>query len=183
MPKVALMARILIPTHLQDVHAIGVAHVLRTKGHDAILWYGSDFPSREVASLDIPADESWSWEVKSGALGLLNENFDVIWYRRAASPVLPDDMHPGDRKVALAECRVFKKALWQLIAPKAFWVNPLSSRERATSKPVQLAEAISVGLKIPPTLCSNDPHRIRRFLEESSGEVVYKPFLPAQWEK
>jgi hypothetical protein len=62
-------------------------------------------------------------------------------------------------------------------------VNPLGSRELALSKPIQLVKAAQVGLKIPPTLCSNDPEKIRTFLEKHKDNVVYKAFWPVQWEK
>src|SRR5207237_10587072 len=35
---------------------------------------------------------------------------------------------------------------------------------------------------VPPTLLSNDPERIRRFLGELPGGAIYKPFNPVQWE-
>ncbi len=114
---------------------------------------------------------------------MADEHFDTVWCRRlASSVVLPSGMHPGDRDFAASECRVFRQALPLLIAPRAFWVNPSASRERAASKPVQLLEAVRAGLQIPPTLCSNDPETIRRFLADSDGEVIYKPFRPHQWE-
>jgi hypothetical protein len=76
---------------------------------------------------------------------------------------------------------MFTRSLWQLIAPDAFWINPLASRQRSTAKPVQLLEAVRVGLTVPPTLCSNDPRRIRSFLKHHQGQVIYKPYYPAQW--
>jgi glutathione synthase/RimK-type ligase-like ATP-grasp enzyme len=177
------MVRVLIPTHLQDLHSLGIASALRLKGHDAVLWYGADFPTRQVSSLDISLEKSFSWEVKGPALNLADDRFDVVWYRRVTPAVLPDDMHPGDRTIAERECRSLTRALWQMLAPDAFWVNPLSSRELALSKPVQLLEAARLGLKIPPTLCSNDPEKIRSFLKIHNNGAIYKPFWPAQWEK
>ena len=47
---------------------------------------------------------------------------------------------------------------------------------------MQLREAVRAGLSVPPTLMSNDPARIRRFLEEHRGRAIYKPFYPAQWD-
>lgn len=176
------MVRVLIPTHLQDLHALGIAHALRLKGHDAVLWYGADFPTRQVASLEISPEKNFRWAVKGPALDLANDHFDVVWYRRVTPATLPKDMHPGDREIAERECRTLTKALWQVLAPNAFWVNPLDTRELALSKPVQLLEAARSGLKIPPTLCSNDPEKIRGFIE-MYGDVIYKPFWPAQWER
>jgi len=90
-------------------------------------------------------------------------------------------MHAGDKVIAARECRAFNQAFSRLISPEAIWVNPLERRERAQAKPVQIHEALKLGLKVPPTLFSNDPSEIRRFIHEHDGQVIYKPFLPAQW--
>lgn len=177
------MLRVLIPTHLHDLHAVGIAHALRLKGHDATLWYGADFPTRQSASLEIPPTGGFRWEVKGPDLSLANDRFDVVWYRRPTPAALPGDMHAGDRTFAERECRTFTKALWQMLAPDAFWVNPVGSRELALSKPFQLVRATQAGLKTPPTLCSNDPEKIRAFLAKYDGNVIYKAFWPVQWEK
>jgi glutathione synthase/RimK-type ligase-like ATP-grasp enzyme len=102
--------------------------------------------------------------------------------RRPTPPVLPPNLHPGDVPVARRECRDFLDGLYHLAAPEAFWVNPLATRARSELKTVQLREAMRAGLTVPPTLMSNDPARIRRFVDEFQGRAVYKPFYPAQWE-
>jgi glutathione synthase/RimK-type ligase-like ATP-grasp enzyme len=61
---------------------------------------------------------------------------------------------------------------FHLAAPEAFWVNPLATRARSELKAVQLREAARAGLAVPPTLMSNDPARIRRFVEELQGRAV-----------
>lgn len=92
-------------------------------------------------------------------------------------------MHPGDREVAKRECQAYSEAFWALVAPEAFWVNPIQSRARAVSKPIQLQEAITSGLTIPDTLCSNDPREIRRFLGNNAGHTVYKGFRFTRWNR
>jgi len=95
---------------------------------------------------------------------------------------VPQDLHPGDRQIAERSAEAFFRALWQLVAPDAFWVNPLSSRLTSDSKPMQLIEAMKAGFNVPSTLFSNEPVEIRRFLEDNEGHVIYKPLRPAQWE-
>ncbi len=176
--------KILIPTYLEDIHATAVGLALRQKGHEAVLWHGADYPSRQHASIAISEEASLSWSMTGPDLDIGDERFDVVWNRRPASPVLPRDiLHPGDRYIAERACSAFSRSLWEVIAPEAFWVNSLHSRLRSTAKPVQLIEAVRSGLRVSPTLCSNDPERIRRFLAEHEGETVYKSFVPAQWKK
>lgn len=176
------MTKILIPTYLEDIHATAVGLALRQKGHEAVLWHGADYPSRQSSSIAISEEEGLSWSMTGPDLDVGDERFDVVWNRRPASPVLPGDvLHPGDRYIAQRACMAFNKSLWEVVAPEAFWVNPAYSRARSTAKPVQLIEAVRAGLRVPPTLCSNDPERIRRFLAQHEGETVYKSFVPAQW--
>jgi hypothetical protein len=173
--------RILIPTYPMDAHAFEIALVLEERGHEAVLWHGSDFPTRGSASLDLRSGSPVGWEIRGPELPAVRPPFDVVWMRRPTPAVLPEDLHPGDRPVAERECREFLGGAYQLAAPDAFWVNPLASRLPSESKAVQLREAAAVGLAIPPTLLSNDPERIRRFLAEFPGQVIYKPFAPAEW--
>ena len=165
------------------MHATSVAVALERRGHEVSLWHGSDFPSRQVASVAISEAEGTGWHLGGPGIDLESVAFDTVWLRRPAQPVLPagGDLHPGDRHIAERECGRFYASLWQLIAPDAFWVNPMSARNRAISKALQLHEAVRAGLRVPPTLCTNDPDRIRRFLEASSGQTIFKTFAPAQW--
>ncbi|HVR96356.1 MAG TPA: hypothetical protein VMW27_07070 [Thermoanaerobaculia bacterium] len=172
--------RILIPTYPKDIHAIEIAMALADQGHEAVLWSGSDFPTLQSASIDILGGEM-RWEIAGPELDGGRPPFDTVWLRRPTPAVLPDSLHPGDRPVAQRECQEFLSSLYFLTAPDAFWVNPLASRPRSELKAVQLHEAARAGLTIPPTLVSNDPARIRRFLGEHR-ETIYKPFHPAQWD-
>ena len=173
--------RFLIPTFPSDIHAVEVALVLEDRGHEAVLWHGSDFPTLHSASVAFDGD-AFDWELTGLDLDGIRPPFDVVWYRRPTPPVLPETLHPADRDVARRECDDFMAGLYLLAAPDAFWVNPPPIR-RAELKPVQLREATRAGLAVPRTLMSNDPERIRRFLAEHRGRTVYKPFYPAQWDQ
>lgn len=173
--------RVLIPTYPQDAHAFEVALVLEELGHEAVLWHGGDFPTRALASLELSAGGEMVCEI-SGAGPPAGPPFDVVWLRRPTPAVLPQTLHPADRPVAERECRDFLGGLYHLVAPEAFWINPLAGRQRSDVKAVQLREAARAGLAIPPTLMSNDPERIRRFLAGTPGGAIYKPFTPAEWE-
>jgi glutathione synthase/RimK-type ligase-like ATP-grasp enzyme len=172
--------RYLIPTYPSDVHAVEVALVLEDRGHEAVLWHGSDFPTLHCASIGFQGS-TVDWELAGLDLDGVRPPFDGVWYRRPTPPILPPTLHPADRDVARRECDEFVAGLYLTAAPDAFWVNPPPIR-RAELKPVQLREAARAGLTIPHTLMSNDPERIRRFLAEHPGRTVYKPFFPAQWD-
>jgi len=180
--------RILILTFPEDLHAVEVALALRALGHEPVLWHGSDFPVLQHASLVLDPDDCVNesgavvhWDVGGPELAIADQPFDAVWFRRPSKPSLPDDMHPGDLPVARRQCDAFVRGLWHSIAPDAFHVNPLQARERANLKAVQLQMAAQVGLRIPPTLMSNDPARIRAFIANARGPVIFKPFVLAQW--
>lgn len=178
------MTRVLILTFPEDVHAAEVALALGDLGHEAVLWYGADFPSRQTASVRFGPD-GVRWEARGEELAVLPDGppFDTVWFRRPSSPVLPEEqLHPGDRRMARQENESFIAGLRHLVGGGAFEVNPLATRGIADAKAVQLREALAAGLAVPPTLMSNDPPRIREFLRAHRGAAVYKPFYPAQWE-
>ncbi len=174
------MTRVLIATQTEDIHATLVKDVLEHKGHEAILWYGADFPTRQSHSVRLDSCA----RLERSVLGTNLEDwgdFDVVWCRRPTQPQLPQDMHAGDRKFATRECRSFVHSLWSLVSPEAFWVNPYHNRPLADSKIFQLKTAVQLGMQIPSTLCSNEPGEIREFIRNNHGSTVYKPFLPSWW--
>ncbi len=63
------MVRILVPTFAQDLHAVEVALALRERGHEVVLWNGTDFPTRQVGSVEF-RDGRMSWEVSGVELAL-----------------------------------------------------------------------------------------------------------------
>jgi hypothetical protein len=174
------MTAVLILTEPRDFHSFAVAEALRRKGIEVSLWHGTDFPSRQQASVRIDG-EGFGLEVEGLEIELRDAAIDVVWNRRPSDPVLPDDLHPADRAPAERDCRHFVWALWHLVAPDAFWVNPLAPTPSATLKPLQLRLAREAGLEIPVTLCSNDPRRILAFLRAHPGETVYKSFHAGSW--
>jgi glutathione synthase/RimK-type ligase-like ATP-grasp enzyme len=173
--------RILIPTYSRDIHATAVAVALERKGHEPLLWHGADFPTRQTGSIRV-TENSHRWQMHGVELDEPSRPFDVVWFRRPSLPVMPRGLYPGDREIATRAAEAFYRAIWQLVAPDAFWVNPVGSRLRSDSKPVQLIEAARIGFKVPPTLFSNDPQDIRGFLAENEGHCVYKSLYPAVWE-
>ncbi|MEQ1503346.1 MAG: hypothetical protein ABMB14_14000 [Myxococcota bacterium] len=166
--------RVLIPTQVQDVHATVVQRALASRGHDVVLWYGADLPRLETLSYRL---EDGRASVLDGPDG----RFDVVWQRRLTQPVLPLDLSPADGVFAAREWRLALDGFWNTVAPDAFWVNPRATWGSSSScKARQLVEAAQVGLRVPPTLVSSDPARIRAFLREHP-QAIYKSFAPGSW--
>ncbi|HEU5281259.1 MAG TPA: hypothetical protein VFU82_04715 [Gammaproteobacteria bacterium] len=176
------MLNILIATKPDDPDSIYVKLALEKIGHKVTLWYTSDIPKLQAHTFRLNDGElKWS---SSGLDFKINESdsIDIVWYRRPSKPKLDDLVHPDDLKNAKNENITFFKALWQSIAPNAFWVNAPASFERVNCKLTQLKIAAKLGFSIPETIISNDPDEINHFIKAyPEGGVVYKPIYPTVW--
>ncbi len=175
------MVKVLIPTKPDDGHAVYVKLALEKKGHTAVLWYTSDYPTLQTHSFEVIKDQI-SWQAKGTDFDINNDSFDVVWLRRPSKPVLSDDIHVEDRENAKNENTELFKTFWQVIAPEAFWVNPFRAVQTVSCKLLQLKVARQVGFQIPETLISNNPAHITAFMKKySAGEVIYKTLYPMIW--
>lgn len=174
--------QVLIPTQIEDYHALAVQLGLEQLGHRADRWFGTDFPQRQTAAFELSNAGGCAWRVNAEDLTLGEHRYDSVWYRRPNAPVLPDWLHADDVVFTRRENNEFYKGIWNCIERDAFWVNAPGSYTRASNKIVQLQLAIDCGLTIPDSLISNDPKRIKGFLDKYSDTgVIYKPFLTGTW--
>lgn len=172
---------ILILTNPEDFHAAAVSKALSHKGVAHTCWYISNFPTRQHASIHL-SNETLEWDL-SGVDGPLDLGTkpSAVWIRRPGRPVLSSDVDPADQEFALRECNSFLAGLRQFLGEGAFWVNSPQSFMKASSKLAQLRAAVRTGLKVPATLMSNDPLKVREFVR-SRGKVVYKTYFPFAWQ-
>lgn len=175
-----MTTRILILTAAEDFHAVAVAEALERKQATVVLWATSDFPTRSEESVYLDQAGARSLRVRGVGLELVDPVFDVTWRRRPTHVVNHQALHPADLAFAEAECSVFRRSLYRLLAPSSFWVNPPDAAARAGSKLLQHEVAARIGLKMPETLFTNSPREIRAFLDRP-GETIYKPLSPIGW--
>ncbi|HEU4411803.1 MAG TPA: hypothetical protein VFS43_41570 [Polyangiaceae bacterium] len=178
------MARILIATISDDMHAAAVAHVLERMGHEPVRWVCADFPQRGTISLSPHDPEGASPRVADARGELPAAPADVFWNRRPSLPVIgPGVLPEGDRRFALRESAILLTGAIDLLSQGGFAVNGPREAARAENKVVQLSVARALGFALPDTLISNEPERIRRFVRERADVgAIYKPFRPATWE-
>lgn len=173
--------KVLIVSMPDDFHAFSVKLALELRGHQCTLWYTSDFPGLQRHSFELSAGD-FSWCAEGEALDIQNDQFDIVWYRRARFPIVPDCLHPEDEKNAFKEIMAFFQSLWPVIAPDATWVNDAFAARRADKKLYQLKVAQSLGFSIPETVIGNDPKKINHFLnQQKDNGVIYKAFCPLAW--
>lgn len=174
--------KFLIPTEPDDVHAILVKLALERMDHQVTLLFMADQPTRLRNSIYVDANRYY-WRSDDPEHAVVENDYDVVWWRRARKPYLPKDaVHPDDYKFVARENTLFYESFTHTLAPHAWWVNTKESANRANFKLLQLKLAQECGLHIPVTLCSNDPKEIRFFLLQHEGDgVVYKPLCPNYW--
>jgi glutathione synthase/RimK-type ligase-like ATP-grasp enzyme len=171
---------VLIHTMHDDWHAILMDAALRERGHRVVRYFGSDYPARADLTMTFAdGDEEARLVTIDGEVAL--DDIDVVWNRRMLAPELPAGIDPRDRSYVAQQIRFADAALRNRLSD-AFWVNPHDAARNADSKPRQLQLAAGSGLRVPPTLVSNDPAAIRDFLTRHAN-VIHKPLVGGQWEE
>ncbi len=174
---------IVIMTNPEDFHSFLVQEALREKDIKCALWHVGDLPRLQELSIEHEPTKGVTSEMHGPELSVRGDSVDTIWFRRPKSPILPDELHPLDRRLAFSEINHLYRAFLLLSSLNAFWVNPREAAGRANLKPFQLYVASQEGLEIPPTLFSNSPERIRAFIQRAAGAVIYKACSQEGWWK
>jgi glutathione synthase/RimK-type ligase-like ATP-grasp enzyme len=102
---------------------------------------------------------------------VLDEVRSVYWrqYHGVDSPELPDNEQSF---IAQNDSRsLFESFLMQL---PARWVNGWRGFRLHQTKPAALSLVAELGVPIPATLCTNDPHAVRDFVARHP-QVIFKP--------
>ncbi len=174
--------KFLIPTEPDDTHAILAKLALEDQGHNVRFLFTADQPTKLKNSVLIDND-TYQWRSTDRYASIVENDYDVVWWRRARKPYLPKDItNASDYKFVVRENMMFYESLTNNMAPQAWWINPKEAAVRANSKLLQLKVATDCGMTIPTTLCSNNPQDIRYFLLKHENEgVIYKPLSPAFW--
>ena len=107
-----------------------------TTNHCEIL-FTPDFPTLLTLSLHVDPQDRAHHLLMRGPDVLRDDRsrgFDVIWRRRPAGAVLPEDMHSGDRQVAERQGEAMLSGLFTLLErrPDTFW-RPTGSSLRSVA--------------------------------------------------
>lgn len=136
----------------------------------------ADFPGRVSIDARIGAGRSWSGrfaEVSTGDLLISLADVGSVYYRRPTQFTLDERMSGPEKLFAYAEARRGFGGVLQALEG-AVWVNDPVAAARCEYKPVQLA-AVEVGLTVPETIITNDPHRAYNWAVRLGRPIVYKP--------
>jgi hypothetical protein len=167
---------ILIVTEHWDPHTDFVEPELERRGLRWVRLHLSDVPTMVSASYrvgDTPL--AGTMTIRNTAIDL--SEIRAVWYRRTERFTLPKHLSPTEDRVARDECQAFVDGLWGWLGD-ATWISEPFAVRAASRKAEQLLRARRVGFQVPKTLFSNDPGRIREFVDGLAREglrCIYKP--------
>lgn len=164
---------ILIITREYDPHADEVIILLNQRGIPVIRLHPRDFPLRASsafrfegghvdASISLPDGRAFSpLKVRSA------------WYRKPEANELPQRPDPLWIDFMRGQTEHQVRGLWQMM--HCYWISPPAALRAAEYKLNQLQLAQRLGLRLPKTLVTNDPDKVRQFYAAASQSVIYKP--------
>lgn len=160
---------VLIVSTKIDSATDAVTRNLRNSGHDLIRFNTEDYPYEVLSSATISMDD---FKGLSVSYDKINGPFKSIWWRRLRSPENPEKMHQKMHQYCIQESQAFTIGVALSLSEKI--MSPPEKVWSAEHKIYQLEVARRCGLKIPPTIISNDPARIREFFYSFNKKIVCK---------
>lgn len=176
-----MTSTVLVVTALEDVTADWVVAALNERGVPVVRVDPADIGPALTFGFRIDADRSaWSGWLRTASREVEAGEVAAVYYRRP-TPYGTRFAHlpRQQRDFAVAEARHGLDGVLNDL-PGARYVNHPAAVARAEFKPAQLRRFAGLGLRIPPTLITNDPKAAAEFAAEH-GPVVCKTFrgLPA----
>ena len=162
---------VLVITRREDVHAVAIVDALAGRGvHGAIV---------EVDGVAGRGGLSWSSSGGGTVLDVAGRQIrpadaSVTWWRRLnGAQRVPAEVDPAAHELVTRDSRA---SLLGLIATEftGRYVSDPEATRAAENKLVQLRAAARVGLRVPDTLVSSDPARVREFCDAHDWRVVAK---------
>ena len=161
---------VLLITRSDDPSAGPVAEALTRRGAVPVRLDTDLFPTEVTVS--IRHEQGCTRALLSLAGGAFDlDEVSAVWYRRfAPGHALPAGM--GTRSAAVKESQAMIAGLVEVLP--VFHLDDVADVRRAEHKPLQLAWASELRLRVPRTLVTNDGEALRRFARECTGGVVAK---------
>ncbi len=167
----AAMKTILLITARFDPAADLLMNELHRRSVPCFRWNTYEYPLESVLTYRASGD-GFAGQIHSDDRSLDINDIGSIWWQWDQPAGFPDGLAPGERRFAETEAQQALSALTTVT--DAVWINHPINERRAKSKPAQLFTARELGFDIPRTVVTNDPNEVRRFVENSPRQVIYK---------
>lgn len=165
--------KVLIVSHKFDPHADYMVALLEKMGIGCLRWILGSFPAESRFSLETTL-RGFEGELETIGWRADLSSIRSVWYRHPSRPQFEKELSPAELQFAEGEARAAFTGL--SYAYPWFWVNHPGNVAVADSKILQLKVANELGLRIPRTLVTNDPVKLRQFFQSTDGNMIYKPF-------
>jgi hypothetical protein len=166
---------ILIVAPQDDAHALCVAQDLERMGRAFRFVDSSQLTGPGRIEFRAGRDSGSSWTSVDGEPVVL-DTVETVWHRRRYLPPAGAQLSPLDQKYFQREWTEMIGGVFASL-DRAWFVND-PDRQGAAVKPLQLRLAERLGLRIPDTLITNDPHEAAAFVERHQRRVVHKALSP-----
>lgn len=113
---------------------------------------------------------------------LAPDEVTAVWFRRPTALQLPVGRDDAERRHVAGEWTAAVEGFLAHV-PRQRWVNHPSANAAASYKMEQLSRAAMYGLRVPPSVVTRRPERLRALWEACEGEVVAKPLLSGHLER
>jgi len=168
---------VLLLTHTEDFFTIDrVAEAIARRGAVPFRFDTDSFPSEARLSARFePSKLGHSISYRGEELDA--RRVRAVWARKIWSPRMDESLDPQYHAMCVRESTGMLKGFLDGLS-EARWVNDPARDDEAENKLRQLRLARDAGLRIPRTLNTNDPARVREFFDELGGAMVAKLLRP-----
>ena len=165
---------VLVLTNSDDgTHSDIVIDKLRSRGEKVFRFDTDRLASGDLSIQFETNSETFGFEMFDSTGRLLSTEIKSAWYRRPhrLNSSIRDSVQ---REYAETEMIQFMEGLWSATVDDVFWLSNPVQLERARKKILQLKIARELGFKVPRTIVTNDPGKVRDFFDSCDGRMVFK---------
>jgi glutathione synthase/RimK-type ligase-like ATP-grasp enzyme len=168
---------VLIVTNDHDEHADAVIVELNKRDVPVFRFHPEDFPHSCSVSIDVH-DGRIQGELRTADHRVAFDDICAAWYRRSKNLYMGAVSRTSERLDDYVKAQSTATVVAVCAGLETLWVSHPFKLRRGEVKALQLAEASRAGLKVPPTLISNDPARATTFVDSlGSTECAIKPLI------
>lgn len=163
---------LLIITNHHDLASDYLIHGLRENNIPFVRFNTDQFPKK--AAIDIEFNESdLDYTLTLDDQKINSSVVTAVYFRQPIAPNFFESVSEVERIFAETELLETMRSFWRVI-PEELWLNHPKKLWIAANKVEQLIAAQRIGFRIPDTLISSSPNRIRRFFSKHNGKLVAK---------
>jgi glutathione synthase/RimK-type ligase-like ATP-grasp enzyme len=168
---------VLIVTNDHDEHADAVILELNKRDVPVFRFHPEDFPHSCSVSIDV-RDGRIGGELRNADHRVAFDDICAAWYRRSKNLYMGSASRTSERLDDYVKAQSTATVVAVCAGLETLWVSHPFRLRRGEVKALQLAEASRAGLKVPPTLISNDPARATTFVDAlGSTQCAIKPLI------